>query len=133
MNLAFERINKKYFKTQDHLSNNNNLKILLENFNDYLLNNSNEFILVHIPLSTRYNQNDNNKLDEKKNLLFKILKENKIKVLDFTEYVSENELYKRIYRFDSEIEKNSAIFPIKKRHFNKEGYSLLVKYISDNI
>lgn len=129
LNLA---INQKYFKSENNLSYNN-LKILLVNFNNYLLNNGNELILVHIPLSTRYNQNNNHTLDQKKNLLLNILKENKIKSLDFAEYVSENELYKRIYRFDSEIQNNSAIFPIKKRHFNREGYSLLIKYISENI
>ena len=109
------------------------LEDLFVKFNKVVKKSDSELIVVHIPLSTRFNKKENERLDNKKNELFKILEKNKIRFLDFTNYIKEKKLYKDIYRFDKEILENIDFYPIKKRHFNKQGYQELVKFILKNI
>ena len=120
------------YKMNKDLSNVRLEKLFIK-FKEITLLNNNQLVVVHIPLSTRYNENNNQELDNKKNELSKILKENNIKFLDFTNHVKEKKLYKDIYRFDKEILEKINFHPIKKRHFNKQGYQELVKFILKNI
>lgn len=127
------KLRNKFFKKKEDKIHNVKLDHLFAKFKEITKKNNNQLIVVHIPLSTRFNKKENKRLDDKKNELFKILEKNKIRFLDFTNYIKEKKLYKDIYRFDKEILENINFYPIKKRHFNKEGYQELVKFILKNI
>ena len=129
MEIIYIKLKYKFYGKEKNQIEDKKLKKLIVKFNNYLLKKNNELIVVHIPLSTRFNNKNNFEIDNKKNQLANVMSENNIKFLDFTKYVYEKRLYEKIYRFKNE----KKIFPIKKRHFNKEGYEELIAFILKNI
>ena len=129
LEIIYIKLKYKFYGKEKNQIEDKKLKKLIVKFNNYLLKKNNELIVVHIPLSTRFNNKNNFEIDNKKNQLANVMSENNIKFLDFTKYVYEKRLYEKIYRFKNE----KKIFPIKKRHFNKEGYEELIAFILKNI
>lgn len=129
----YVKLRNKFFEKKEDEIQNVKLDQLFAKFKEITNKNNNQLFVVHIPLSTRFNTNDNSELNEKKIELSKILKKNEIKFLDFTKYIKDNKLYVNIYKFDEEILNNRNYFPIKKRHFNQKGYQELIKFIINNI
>ena len=87
------------------------LEDLFVKFNKVVKSDS-ELIVVHIPLSTRFNKKENERLDNK-NELFKILEKNKIRFLDFTNYIKEKNYIKIFIDLIRNFE-NIDFYPIKK-------------------
>ena len=132
LEIIYHKLKNKFLQNKIREIEVKRLEELFIKFNKVVKKSNSELIVVHIPLSTRFNKKENEELDDKKNELLKILEKNKIKFLDFTNYVKEKKLYEDIYRFDREILENINFYPIKKRHFNRRGYQELIAFILKN-